>query len=379
MRFRSATPLALALLATLASPAAAQQQRAPQPNADSVARANDAYQRALEVELRRVREQLQTIRLRMEETDTSIHVVNALREAESKLRLNQRELERALMTMRSRTRSLNRVPAGPVNFRAPPGWIGVTFSGSVAVMSSSADGPIMKYADYPVIESVSPGSPASRAGLEAGDTIIAYNGDDLRKREVVLHQLLRPGSKVRMSVRRAGTTREVAVLVAPRPQRFGTVAPAAEAEVAVVDPVAPRGVGEGSGQGAAAGASGARTPRAPRAPVAVRVLVPPTAEGLVVRTTTAGIAGAECVRLSEELGEAFGVKRGVLVLNVGGGTPAERSGLRGGDVIVAANGSTITTPDDFVSAVRRAYEADRRTVTLDIVRKKKRQSIDLRW
>jgi S1-C subfamily serine protease len=106
--------------------------------------------------------------------------------------------------------------------------------------------------------------------------------------------------------------------------------------------------------------------------------MPPAAAGPVIwgPSATSAIAGAEIVRLNEALGETFGVKSGVLVLNVGSGTPAERSGLRGGDVIVSANGNPVAAPQAMSLAVRRARD---RQVSLEIVRKSKKQTVVLRW
>jgi membrane-associated protease RseP (regulator of RpoE activity) len=55
-----------------------------------------------------------------------------------------------------------------------------------------------------------------------------------------------------------------------------------------------------------------------------------------------GVAGAELTSLEPELAEYFrNVREGLLVLRVAPGTPADRAGLRPGDVIVAADGSRL--------------------------------------
>jgi hypothetical protein len=88
------------------------------------------------------------------------------------------------------------------------------------------------------------------------------------------------------------------------------------------------------------------------------------------------IAGATIIRTNADLRETFGVKSGVLVLDVARGTPAYASGLRGGDIIVSTGRSAVTSP----LSIQRAIEsADEREVTLRIIRKKKPQSLVLRW
>ena len=65
-----------------------------------------------------------------------------------------------------------------------------------------------------------------------------------------------------------------------------------------------------------------------------------------------------------------------LVLKVLRGTAAEESGLRGGDVILKANGVEISEPAALQRAIRRAAD---RQVELVLMRKKKQMKLDLTW
>ena len=53
-------------------------------------------------------------------------------------------------------------------------------------------------------------------------------------------------------------------------------------------------------------------------------------------------------------GDGTGVNQGVRLVAVGAGSPAERAGLRAGDVVVAAAGQPLTLPSQLVAAVERA-------------------------
>jgi hypothetical protein len=64
------------------------------------------------------------------------------------------------------------------------------------------------------------------------------------------------------------------------------------------------------------------------------------------------IAGAELSELNPGLAEYFGVLDGVLVLNAREGTPAERAGIRAGDVIVQVNGADVRSIADIRRAVQ---------------------------
>jgi hypothetical protein len=75
----------------------------------------------------------------------------------------------------------------------PSGWIGVSISGP-SVQWVTPDGQAtIRYCAYPEVVSVEPASPARRAGIVAGDTVLAYNGRDVTKTSVALDTLLVPG------------------------------------------------------------------------------------------------------------------------------------------------------------------------------------------
>jgi S1-C subfamily serine protease len=66
----------------------------------------------------------------------------------------------------------------------------------------------------------------------------------------------------------------------------------------------------------------------------------------------------------------------VFVANVVEGSIAREAGLRGGDVVVMADKIKIENPNDLVRAIRLA---DDRSVTLQVIRKHKLQTITLKW
>ncbi|HEX5577206.1 MAG TPA: PDZ domain-containing protein, partial [Gemmatimonadaceae bacterium] len=70
------------------------------------------------------------------------------------------------------------------------GWIGVVITTGVGQTNSAG---ALVFNDYPVIESIDPGSPAERAGLRAGDILISLNSQDFRKNPIPLGSLLVPG------------------------------------------------------------------------------------------------------------------------------------------------------------------------------------------
>jgi membrane-associated protease RseP (regulator of RpoE activity) len=86
----------------------------------------------------------------------------------------------------------------------------------------------------------------------------------------------------------------------------------------------------------------------------IRFLNPAEAMTGSVMMGMRAVAGAELSELNPGLAEYFGVMSGVLVLNAREGTPAANAGIRAGDVIVRANGVTITSVADLRRVIGQA-------------------------
>lgn len=72
------------------------------------------------------------------------------------------------------------------------------------------------------ISAVAPGTPASLAGLEAGDRIVAINGRPVSDWQDVRTQVLtKPGETITITVERAGETKQISVLLAEREDGTG--------------------------------------------------------------------------------------------------------------------------------------------------------------
>jgi len=81
--------------------------------------------------------------------------------------------------------------------------------------------------------------------------------------------------------------------------------------------------------------------------------------------------GVNVQELSEQLGDYFGVRNGLLVESVEDGTPAKAAGLKAGDVIVRVNGTVVRTADEL----RRRLAESEKEATISVVRDKKETSI----
>lgn len=87
------------------------------------------------------------------------------------------------------------------------------------------------------------------------------------------------------------------------------------------------------------------------------------------------ILGVQLYEINDDLAKYFGVKagEGVLILDVAKNSPAEKAGLKSGDVIVKIDNESVATPKDVQEIISEFEEDDQ--VTLEIVRENQKQTI----
>jgi S1-C subfamily serine protease len=357
-------PVALAAVVAFplaAAPLSAQRTLAPSRTCDSCDL--DDSLAAVQREYSKVRAEYERI--------TSKMLRQRLEAVRSQLDASRAQQEAAF----SQLRSMQSMPAG---------WLGCTFSGSYSVTQKDGNKAVMRFDDYPTVEAVDPGSPAEKAGIQAGDKLLALDGNDLTEGSPPFSELLRPGAKLNVKVKRGERTKALHVTVGKRPRSYAS--DWGDWEVAPAPAMAP----EPPSPAAAPWPSAMPSPEALSAAVTVRAMpslpaFAPSGEGwsmafsggpMFVRGREGGvIAGAQVQRVNE-LSDYFDVDDGLLVLHVIPGTPAARAGLRAGDVIRRVGDRTITTP----TSLQRALAAsDSREAKLDIVRKGGKQVVDLKW
>ena len=217
------------------------------------------------------------------------------------------------------------------------------------------EGRVIRYCGYPEVVSVEPGSPAQRAGITAGDTVLAYNGKDLMSGTVQLDKLLVPGQKLSVRVRRSGRAHERRVTIGQRPASVA-LAPSMPGRVFTIVTPPP--------------ARPAPPARPLRLPSAI-VYTPGVGSG------QAAMAGAQLLAMDDELRESLDLDRGLLVVRVAPGSPAAEAGLRAGDVIRAANKESLVSPATLYRIIQAA--AGERSVQLELQRDRKKKEILLRW
>ena len=236
------------------------------------------------------------------------------------------------------------------------GWVGIVITTGFGQSDRAGS---MVFSEYPVIESIEPGSPAERAGLMTGDVILSINSQDMKNNPVPPRAMLEPGQKVLFRYRRNGVLKTSIVLIEPRPAgNPQTLA------LSIIGSVPGTGRGE-------AGLNQRVMIRQSRPMVEISPLAMPTG------TPSIGIAGALLTQLNADMRDALSVKgNGVFVINVETGTPAGEAGLKSGDVILKAAGESIGNPGELLRIMRATTE---NAVRLQLIRKRKQQVITLRW
>jgi serine protease Do len=175
------------------------------------------------------------------------------------------------------------------------------------------------------ITRVEEGSPADKAGLKKGDVVLEYNDQRVEGTEQFVRMVRETpaGRQVKLLVSREGTTQTIAATIGSSKDRAIHIAPKVDFKRLKKD------------------LEELKEFRVPEMPHAF----------MSWKSTMLGI---EAESIEAQLAEYFGVKEGVLVRSVLKDTPAEKAGIKAGDVIVKVDEEKVTTPREVSRAVRTA-------------------------
>lgn len=179
-------------------------------------------------------------------------------------------------------------------------------------------------------------SPAAKAGVKAGDVVLAYNGQRVEGIEQFSRFVRETpaGREVKILISRDGNTMTLTPKLGARKTPFAVAAmPRIELPAIAPMPDLPRGV-------------------------------------MMWRSSAMGI---EAEALRGQMAEFFGVKEGVLVRSVMKDTPAAKAGLKAGDVITKIDDTKVTSPSEVTSAIRSMHE--KRTFGVTIMRDRKEMTL----
>jgi len=254
------------------------------------------------------------------------------------------------------------------------GWIGINV-GLVPRRERITDegDVVLRYGAHPLIVSVTPESPAQRAGITPGDVLVAYNGIDVVGSDVNMSRLLVPERKLSVTIRRDGEIKDYSLQVARLPTKHEVrdleIGPA----MGGGDP--PAGFG-GRMEGGEDGRVPAKALMVARdAPFFGAVGGLPF--GVFVYNMQDGLFGARISNVGTDLARALKLQVGVLVNDVSEDSPAGRAGLRAGDVIVSAAGQPVATMERLKRVL--ATKLADHSIELQVVRERKARTVTVGW
>ncbi len=167
-----------------------------------------------------------------------------------------------------------------------------------------------------LVQQVVPKTPAAKAGIEPGDLVVALNGKPIESSGDLTRNIavVAPGGKATLTVLRKGQKKDMTLAVAVRPD---------ERKVAR---------GEGTDEEERQQGDGNRSPK----------------------------LGVQLGALTPELAQRLGIQgdQGVVVMETVDGGPADRAGVRQGDVILEMNRQPVTKPDQVAAIVGKMKEGE---------------------
>jgi serine protease Do len=208
--------------------------------------------------------------------------------------------------------------------------VGGTYLGvNIAEIEASRAKELKLKEDYGVeITRVEENSPAEKAGVKAGDVVLEYNGQRVEGMEQFGRMVREtpPGREVKLTIGRNGSTQTLTAVLGSRKSRYSGNFPSNFVMPEFHMPDIPQ----------------------------------------IFTTIRSPMLGVEAESLGSQLAVYFGVKEGVLVRSVLDNTPAQKAGVKAGDVITKVDGMAVTTPNELSNAVRTANA--KKTYAIELVR-----------
>ncbi|MGB2907842.1 MAG: PDZ domain-containing protein [Candidatus Aminicenantaceae bacterium] len=202
------------------------------------------------------------------------------------------------------------------------------------------------------VYAVTEDSPAEDAGVQEGDVLLAIDGQEIIDREMLAQEIRMhtPGDEVELRVKRKNQEQEIGIELGEYSQL--AIAREFEFEFPQLFQMKPGEIPENFFKAAPS-----------------RLLNWVSEDRKFI--------GVLIQQMNPELAEFFGVDDGVglLITKVEEDTPAEKAGLKVGDVIVRADGKVTKSGDHFTGLIQDLEEGDK--VKLEVVRDKKTRTIEV--
>ncbi len=197
-----------------------------------------------------------------------------------------------------------------------------------------------------VITRVERESPAELARLEKGDIILKFDGKEVTGSSMLAYEIKsrKPGENVVLTIERNGKKKEIEVKLGELPE--AEIKRELELRFPRLFPHLP--------------------PRPPEEP----------GSRYYRFFEKRKFIGVYLQELTEELSEHFGIEkgRGLLVSKVSKGSPAEKAGIKVGDVIVKADGKRVERVEELVEIIQDKNRGEK--IKIEFLRERKMMSVD---
>lgn len=234
----------------------------------------------------------------------------------------------------AQTTTKQRAHSANMQVAMPSGYLGV---GVQEISPDRAKVLNLKETTGVEVTSVTENAPAAKAGIRLHDVILEVGGQKVESGQAFVDSIggKTAGTKVSLTVWRNGVSQTVAATLGSRPAEG----------LAMVPPVPP-------------------SPFGPVSPEDLQAMI-------AGDTPRVGFAGEP---LTPQLAEFFGVTQGegVLVMTVAEKTPAEKAGLKAGDIVTKVNGMPVANPREISGIVRQSKK-----VVFTVIRNKKEITLNV--
>jgi serine protease Do len=211
-------------------------------------------------------------------------------------------------------------------------------------------------------------SPAELAKLKDGDIILKIDGKDISSAQALSSEIRsrKPGQDVTIRIERDGKPIDVKVKLG----EFTEDEAKRELELLFPQFFAPKPL-------TPAEPRGAKPERAPQAPKLVPRTLPELKRDRFFTLEKRKYIGVTLDPLSKDLAAVFGIKDGVglLVREFAEDSPAQKAGLKIGDVIVKADGKPVETVAELSEMIQDKKKGDK--IKIEFVRDKKTMTLEV--
>jgi serine protease Do len=195
---------------------------------------------------------------------------------------------------------------------------------------------------------VQPGTPAAKAGFKAGDVILTYNGENVLGAQQLGRLVAEtpPGRHIKIQYWRDGKQGETTVITAA-PEMFPNV-------LQFRNFVPPQDWSD----------------RAKLEEQLMRLQASTFEIPTPIMIWKNSLLGFWCEPIDDQLAQYFGVKSGVLVRAIDKDGPADKAGVKAGDIVTAIGDRSVSGPHDVTSYLRSQSQPVK-SVTVRVTRNRK--------